>query len=201
MPRVTEQHRAARRDQILAAAVRCVAREGFHKTTMADVIREADLSAGAVYLYFRGKDDIIRALAERSIGRVAHVLVAMQEQQPVVRPEDALQAALEELLSTAGEAADDLLRVGVQAWGEALRDEAVHATVSTQLRRLRHTMADLVRRAQAEGLVSKQADAESAAALLCGAIPGFILQRLVLGDLTPASYVDGLRGLVSPAGR
>src|SRR5690242_5808182 len=135
MPRVTEQHRAARRDQILAAAVRCVAREGFHKTTMAHVIREADLSAGAVYLYFRGKDDIIRALAERSIGRVAHVLVAMQEQQPVVRPEDALQAALEELLSTAGEAADDLLRVGVQAWGEALRDEAVHATVSTQLRR------------------------------------------------------------------
>ena len=201
MPRVTEQHRAARRDQILAAAVRCVAREGFHKTTMADVIREADLSAGAVYLYFRGKDDIIRALAERSIGRVAHVLVAMQEQQPVVRPEDALQAALEELLSTAGEAADDLLRVGVQAWGEALRDEAVHATVSTQLRRLRQTMADLVRRAQAEGLVSKQADADSAAALLCGAIPGFILQRLVLGDLTPASYVDGLRGLVSPAGR
>lgn len=194
---MTEQHRAARRDQILAAAVRCVARQGFHKTTMADVIAEADLSAGAVYLYFRSKDDIIRALAHRSIGRVAQILAAMADRVPAVRPEEALQEALEELLSLAAPG-DDLLRVGVQAWGEALRDDAVRATVSTEMRALRDNLAALVRRAQQEKLMDGDADPGRVASFLCGAIPGFILQLLVLEDVSPASYVDGLRALVSP---
>jgi len=193
---VSEQHRAARKDQILAAAVRCVARQGFHKTTMADVIAEAELSAGAVYLYFRSKDDIIRALAHRSIGRVAQILAAMADRVPAVRPEEALQEALEELLALAAPG-DDLLRVGVQAWGEALRDAAVRETVSTELRALRNNLAAIVRRAQQDRLMDGAAEPERVAAVLCGAIPGFILQQLVLGDVSPASYVDGLRALVS----
>ena len=62
MPRVTDEHRAARREQILSAAIACVAEEGFHKTTMAHVIQRSGLSAGAVYGYFRGKDEIIGAM-------------------------------------------------------------------------------------------------------------------------------------------
>ncbi len=68
MPKVSEEHRAARRDQILAAAVQCVAREGFHKTTMSHVIAESGLSAGAVYGYFKGKNEIIKAIADLAIG-------------------------------------------------------------------------------------------------------------------------------------
>ena len=67
MPRVSDEHRASRREQILAAGWRCVAREGFHKTSMADVIRESGLSAGAVYPYFRSKDEIIAAIAEKVV--------------------------------------------------------------------------------------------------------------------------------------
>ena len=59
MPKVTEEHVEARRRQILSAALRCFAREGFHRTTMQDIFREADLSPGAVYSYFKGKDELI----------------------------------------------------------------------------------------------------------------------------------------------
>ncbi|HEY9407971.1 MAG TPA: helix-turn-helix domain-containing protein, partial [Jiangellaceae bacterium] len=52
MPRVSEAHLAARRDQILQAAWTCFARDGFHATSMQDVFAEAGLSAGAVYRYF-----------------------------------------------------------------------------------------------------------------------------------------------------
>ena len=41
MPKVTEEHVAARRRQILSAALSCFAREGFHRTTMQDIFREA----------------------------------------------------------------------------------------------------------------------------------------------------------------
>jgi AcrR family transcriptional regulator len=37
---------------------------GFHATSMQDLLREANLSAGAVYRYFKSKDEIIAAIGE-----------------------------------------------------------------------------------------------------------------------------------------
>ena len=48
MARVSQEHLDARRRQILEGAARCFARDGFHSTTMQDILRETGLSAGAV---------------------------------------------------------------------------------------------------------------------------------------------------------
>ena len=61
MPKVTEEHRQVRRQQIIEAALNCFAQKGFHQTTMRDICKEAKLSLGAVYLHFAGKEDIIEA--------------------------------------------------------------------------------------------------------------------------------------------
>ena len=63
MPRVSEAHLAARRQQILDAARVCFTRNGFHATSMQDVIAEAGLSVGAVYRYFRSKEELVAAIA------------------------------------------------------------------------------------------------------------------------------------------
>src|SRR5688572_7394624 len=70
MPRVTAAHLAARRQQILDAAQACFLRNGFHATSMQEVIREAGLSVGAVYRYFPSKNALVMALAEQVIGAV-----------------------------------------------------------------------------------------------------------------------------------
>jgi AcrR family transcriptional regulator len=62
MPKVSAEHRAARRRQILDAAARCFARDGFHRTSMQDIVGESGISAGLVYRYFAGKDDMITAI-------------------------------------------------------------------------------------------------------------------------------------------
>src|SRR4029079_2513209 len=64
VPRVSAEHLAARRQQILDAAQRRVARDGFHATSMQQVIAEAGLSVGAVYRYFPSKSDLIVAIAQ-----------------------------------------------------------------------------------------------------------------------------------------
>ena len=69
MPKVTQQYRDARRDQILGAARRCFLRDGFHSTSMQDLFAEAGLSAGAVYRYFASKDEVIVAIAEETCAR------------------------------------------------------------------------------------------------------------------------------------
>jgi AcrR family transcriptional regulator len=64
MPKITEEVRAARRDQIIAAALACFARSGYHATTMADVATEAGVSKGTPYLYFESKEVLFLALHE-----------------------------------------------------------------------------------------------------------------------------------------
>jgi TetR/AcrR family transcriptional repressor of uid operon len=64
MPKIAEQARAARRDQIIAAASECFARAGYHATTMADIAEAAGVSKGTPYLYFPGKEALFIALYE-----------------------------------------------------------------------------------------------------------------------------------------
>ncbi len=70
---------SARREQILDAAEACFVRNGFHRTTMLDLAREASMSPGNFYRYFASKEDIVLGLAERDRARGA-VLVAEMEQ-------------------------------------------------------------------------------------------------------------------------
>lgn len=61
MPKLNEDDMNARRRQIRDAANRCFARKGIHATTMREIFAEAGLSAGAVYNYFRTKEELIEA--------------------------------------------------------------------------------------------------------------------------------------------
>lgn len=55
----------ARRQQLLDATERVLQRQGAARTTIVEIAREADLSVGAVYLYFHSKDAILEALARK----------------------------------------------------------------------------------------------------------------------------------------
>ena len=202
MPKVSEDHRRARREEILLAATRCVAREGFHKTTMAHVIAESGLSAGAVYGYFRGKNDLIRAIAERSIGQVAHLLHGLAEGPERVGPLDAVAVFLRQIDALASEPAGpgrDVFKVGIQAWAEAARDPEIHALAAEQMGAVRSALADVVRRSQHDGTMGSQADPDAVAQVLFALLPGFVVEAVVLGDVTPDSYLSGLRALLAPA--
>ena len=68
-PKVSEQYLEERRNQILDAAVATFSRNGLHQTTIEDIRLEAGLSRGAVYHYFKSKEDIIDAIRGRSARR------------------------------------------------------------------------------------------------------------------------------------
>src|SRR5271166_1320158 len=82
MPKVTDQYRDARRDQILSAAKRCFLRDGFHATSMQDLFAEAGLSSGAVYRYFASKDEVIIAIAEENMLDVVAMVHDVACRQP-----------------------------------------------------------------------------------------------------------------------
>jgi AcrR family transcriptional regulator len=64
VPKIADEARTARRDQIIAAAAGCFARAGYHTTTMADIAGAAGVSKGTPYLYFPSKEALFIALYE-----------------------------------------------------------------------------------------------------------------------------------------
>lgn len=65
MPRLKPDTQRARREHILDAAELCFAKDGFHRTTMADICKSAKVSPGALYVYFDSKEALIAGIAER----------------------------------------------------------------------------------------------------------------------------------------
>jgi AcrR family transcriptional regulator len=200
VPRITDEHRAARRRQITGAALRCVLREGFHKTTMADIIRESGMSAGAVYGYFKSKNDIIKALADLALGSIAAQIESLLRERPDVTPAEALDLTLVRIMELADLPEGDLTRVGLQSWAEALRDPEVHAIVAPRMSEVRRHFAVVIRNNQQSGRVDASADADELASVMFALVPGFVVQRLMLGDVDRTTYVAALRTLIEPKG-
>jgi TetR/AcrR family fatty acid metabolism transcriptional regulator len=59
--------KADKRDAILRAAIETFAARGFFNAQVADIARAAGVAAGTVYLYFRGKDDLLISIFERTM--------------------------------------------------------------------------------------------------------------------------------------
>ena len=62
--------RTARREQILAAATRAFARDGFAATSLDDVATEASVSKVILYRHFASKADLYRAVLDRACARL-----------------------------------------------------------------------------------------------------------------------------------
>lgn len=61
--------RDQKRERILDGAVRAFASQGFHGTRVSEVAKAAGVADGTIYLYFEGKDDLLRAVFERAMSR------------------------------------------------------------------------------------------------------------------------------------
>jgi AcrR family transcriptional regulator len=196
MPKVSQAHKDARRQQILSAATRCVATQGFHRTTMADVIREADLSAGAVYGYFKSKTELIRAIADSALGPAAEKLEQLAAGDVPITPARILEEFMASALHTYG---DRSPQVAVQVWAEAARDPEVASMASERISALRDALTTLVARCQAEGTMSPAGDPGLMGQALVGMLPGYVLQRLLDDTVTVESYVRGAVDLLGSA--
>ena len=77
MPRLTEATKAARRTQIIEAAVSCFLEKGYTNTSMSDIIKASGLSSGSIYSHFSGKEDILTTAINERLENVKKLYAAL----------------------------------------------------------------------------------------------------------------------------
>ena len=162
-----------RRDQIVRATIRCLAREGYTRLTMKKVAREAGVSQGILHYYFADKQAMLVATLT-AVSRELDRRVAAAQSRTKRDPAARLRALVRTCLVVARERPEFWV-VFLEFWGEMVHDRrlrAVNAEVYTRTRKL-------IGRLIADGTRSgrfRAVDPERAAAVVLGLVDGVSLQ-------------------------
>jgi AcrR family transcriptional regulator len=164
-----------KRRQILAAAVRVFAAQGYEASRVGDVAREAGVAYGLVYHYFGSKDAVLEAVFREQWGRLL-----------------AAVALAEETGETAPEQLELVVKIVLRSWRDdpdlvrlLVREITRSPHIQDELDEIGQAFASLeriVRRGQAEGTLRRDVDARIAAFMLYGAMEE-VLTGWVLGQL------------------
>lgn len=196
MPKVSEAHRAARRDQILDAAVACFLRRGVRATTMAEIIAESGMSAGAIYGYYDGKQALALAAMRREAAGAASDLETAADTQ-AISPSQILRMISGSLAQRTSSPA-----LIVQMWGEAASDPEFEQIVAAAFTELGAMFAGpLTRWAQETHSLEPAAAAEWSATIqpaMLGLLQGLILQQALAPNFKRDDYLASIDLLVHP---
>jgi AcrR family transcriptional regulator len=80
MPKVSEEYKKQKRNEILDYAAKLFAQKGFYQTTIDDIAKETGVSKGAVYTYFSSKEEIFLALLDESTEKLQREFAVDKEQ-------------------------------------------------------------------------------------------------------------------------
>ena len=181
-PKVVED----RREQILDAALRAFAQQGFARTTNKDIAREAGITPGLIYHYFESKEALFRAIIDsRSPLQVVRTPPPHLLDQP---PEVALRHFIQQLLAIAeGEPFVQLIRLFLP---EVIHNPAAAPVGFGGLDEL----ARFVERYLADGMARgdlRQGDAALIAQVLLNSLMGAVLRRQIIRDPAMLRYSQG----------
>jgi AcrR family transcriptional regulator len=201
MARVSQEHLDARRRQILDGAAVCFARNGFHATSMQDVLKEVDLSAGAVYRYFSGKDALIAAIVGEVLDQVHEGFEEGARSTPPPSPDILVASVLSRVLATKESVTVDgrpaFPRLIVQVWTETLRNDELAAILREGYGVVQRTWARIVEAYQDAGMMRPDVAPDHVARTMMASAMGFLAQQALFGPAPVEVLRDGLQGLMS----
>lgn len=197
-PRTVDK--AARRKEILTAAVRVFAHKGFAATRIDDIAAEAGIAKGSVYLYYDSRDALLEAAFEGYRAMSAAIFErAVNGRGPALERLAELVREVLDVLAARREPA----RIMVDLWAASREAAGSPVDMAAVYGDARAAIAELLRQAGKEGVL-REGLSEHHAAVIVGTIEGCLLQCLVDPGLPAAELAEPiiqvcLEGLRRPA--
>jgi len=177
MPKVSEEHKERRRQEILDAARRCFARHGYEGATVARLEEETGLSRGAIFNYFENKEALFLAVASTYAERMTAIWL-----------EQGFRALLEEIVH----ADTDWLAVQIEAVGRIRTEPEFRRQAEELDRRHAESRPDRAARLREHGL--REDVPLDALAIFLAVVANGLALRVTVGD--PVPDLDVLHELV-----
>jgi AcrR family transcriptional regulator len=177
MPKISEERKAERRDQILEGARRCFAEHGYEGATVARLEREIGLSRGAIFNYFPSKEDLFLELAARDTKRVSEVFI-----------DQGLEGVLHEILDFD----PSWLSVYLELVRRARTDPAFRERLESREHEFVLANRARVAEAQRAGEIRDDLDPKSLGVFVNLVLHGLMVQRASGEDPPPVDLVLGL---------
>ena len=162
-----------RREQIVRATVRCLAREGYTRLTMKKLAREAGVSQGILHYYFADKRSILVATLEAVMTDLDRRVAAAQARggrDPGTRLTALVRACLETAVRRR-----EIWIVFVEFWGEMMHDRRLREINADLYARTRRLIARLVAAGVRTGRF-RRVHPGRAAVVILGLVDGVALQ-------------------------
>ncbi|GAA4144799.1 TetR/AcrR family transcriptional regulator [Leifsonia shinshuensis] len=186
MPKVTEEYRTARRHEIAQAALRCFARNGFAATSMADIIAESGLSAGAIYGHFTSKDELMELTASEILDARFLEVEEARARQPLPTPGEIVRMLVTGLTTHLVD-----LQLLVQVWGQVPINPRLKQMSSEIGGRIRAMFAGYLTDWHAQTLPVEEARALAArqAPVYMGLVQGYVTQTVLFDGFDGETYL------------
>lgn len=191
MPRISEDRKEARRQQLLSAARKLLAERGYHDLSVDDICSTAELSKGSFYGYFESKRAMLLALLDEEMGQLDRSLAEIAS-----RPAPKGETHLREFTRSVLREAEDPGRVQLRAdlWALATTDEVVRSRLNEAVARRRELLrAALDRMLERDDLSLPRELANAVASILLALGDGLVLHSAL--DPTAFRWANFRRAL------
>jgi AcrR family transcriptional regulator len=203
VPKISPAHEQQRRAQILNAAMVCFARQGYHATSMDDVVRESGLSVGAIYSYFPSKEDLFLTLSDdRADQALAYMNDLFRRPGPMA---EKTSEAVDYFFNLLSDELLSLARVNVEFMSEAAKSERVKERQERRCESERQFLRWILTEGRRQGEIRDDVDIEAAAELMMSLNEGILvmsvtgLRAISLERLKPAYLALLSAGLSTPS--
>lgn len=200
MPKISEATRREVRNKILVSAWKCFSREGFHATSMDDVIAETGMSSSSVYRYFRSKEELIDVAAAETMAQTYSALAGLLDREPVPGPTETIATLLDSLRGKRGDEYD-LTKISMAAWAEALRRPDMHTLAHRFYAKMNAVFMALTRRWISEGSLPEDTDIAALPSLFVTLMPGMMVMSHLYELPSAESLATGIVDFASATGR
>jgi AcrR family transcriptional regulator len=181
MPRVSQAHELEVRQRIVRAALQVFAERGFHRATMQDIVRQSGLSVGAIYTYFKSKDELILAGCD---------LITEQEMAALAERLEGAVSYRTKVANAVGFFFDQLdyerefaggPRLLIEAWAAADMVPAIREMLVRRRREIEAVTVALLFEGIAEGALPPWIDIQAVAPALGAMLDGILLESIEEG--------------------
>lgn len=182
LPEYSLEYKEEAKRKIVDAGLHVLAEKGYHKTTMDDVADRLGISKGTLYLYFKSREELFRAIVEGHQGRVGEVLKKIFSGGKLP---DFTNIPEDQSLSR-----EEFMHLWIELLSESTRDEWIRETIADNIEKRIQMIREILEEQTRKGAINAKGDLRSKSIATLAVLMGIIFLRILKFDESELNQIS-----------